>query len=602
MTPDTIVSEIAKFVIRAVGTYLASRPRLRGAKHLDHELAVATAAQDAIGWASNIQILGMPRPKNSLNDAVPLRIVANHRRYRSQSESSELTEADLSNATENILLLGDPGSGKTTTLKRLTQQLILGESSEDNLAILPLVVRLRDLAEGESLVAAIARRLGLAVTRRQALQIEDEWNPNRSNPRPTTAEYWIGDIRAQEAILGFFSEQRAFLAIDGLDEYSGDRQLLLKDVNQLATSSPRLRIVMTARVGDYLGGLVGFDVYQICPLSDAETIEIARSHLANPGAFLRTVHEAPYKDLADRPLFLMQLILIFRQYGSLPHQPTEVYPIVVDLVLRDWDVDQNVARKSRYSGFTPSKKAKFLSSLAYQLLIKSRARVFTSRDLEYSYESIRERFDLPGNEAKQVAQEIESHSGLIVAASLGRFEFCHLSIQEYLAADYMSRETRGSNLRAYMKEYPATVAVAVVLSSDPGDTFASLVFDGLLERRETSLAFVARLVVERPVFGVSKVFGGAVIQFLANHLDALARMTILTEFLELKGVKESASKGLADYVAHGTGMQLVLVRAASSKTLANVLAPDKIPISLSVLHEIMGRTGGMPTAFLIAPA
>lgn len=597
MSLEVVATELGKFIVRAVGVHLTNRPRLRSAKHTDHELAISASAQDAIGWASNIQILGMQSPKNPLSEAIPLRISLNQRRYQSPSGLQELTENDLANSSDNILLLGDPGSGKTTTLKRLTQSLILAESEEDQFSTIPIVIRLRDLATNESLTAAIARRLGLAVTRRQTLEIEGEWNPEKHKKKTSPEEYWIGDIRALEAILGFFTEQNVFLAIDGLDEYSGDRRLLHREINQLAASSQRLKIALSSRVGDYAGGLLGFCVYQICPLSSDEVHKIAQIHLEKFEPFLHALYDTPYKDLADRPLFLMQLILIYRQYGNLPYQPTEVYPIVVDLVLRDWDVDQNVIRRSRYSGFTSSRKLKFLAALSFQLLIKRHSRVFTSRDLEFAYEMVRLKFDLPSDEATQVVQEIESHSGLLIGAAAGRFEFCHLSIQEYLAADYMSRETRGSNLRSYISEYPATVAVAIALSSDPGDTLATLVFDGMLKQRNTVSALLARLIVERPTFEPSRVLGAATLELLSFHFEALSQLGILLKYLDLQGLKESVSAALDDYVAQGSSHQLILIRASTKKTLGNIPTPERIVISRDILHSIMKVTGGMPTAY-----
>lgn len=596
MTPEAIASELGKFVLKAVGSHLASHPRLKEAKHSDHEQAVATAVKDAIGWASSIQILGMARPRDPVKDGISLRHKTNQRRYVALNDDEVMSEDHLFTTNQNILLLGDPGSGKTTTLKRLTQRLILGEL-ETNLSIIPLVIRFRDLATEESLTAAIARRLGLAVTRRQALEVEGDWNPAHTPKRPPSAEFWIGDIRAIEAIVGFFSENRALLILDGLDEYNGDRSLIHKEINQLVSSSEALRVLLTSRVGDYVGGLVGFSIFQICPLSSAEIRGLASLYISDSETFLTALSKAPYKDLADRPLFLMQLILIYGQFGEFPYQPVEIYPIVVDLVLRDWDLDQNVSRRSQYAGFTAQRKSKFLAALSYNLLIKRRNKTFTSRDLESVYATIHRKFALPSDEAQQVAKEIESHSGLIVSVALGRFEFCHLSLQEYLAADYLSRETRGTNIHSYLKDYPAVVAVSVALSSDPGDTLASLVLAGHFTDAGVIFAFLSRIVIEFPIFEASRILGAAFIELFAKSHHSASSDKVWQRAIDLPGARESVVLSLDDYVACGTGDSLVLKRAAIAQTLTLAPSPGSIPISRLALEELMTRSGGAPHAW-----
>jgi len=48
-------------------------------------------------------------------------------------------------------------------------------------------------------------------------------------------------------------------------------------------------------------------------------------------------------------------------------------------------------------------------------------------------------YDLPKNQFSEILGEIETHTGIVVAAGFDRFEFALLSVQEYLCANYISR-------------------------------------------------------------------------------------------------------------------------------------------------------------------
>ena len=112
---------------------------------------------------------------------------------------------------------------------------------------------------------------------------------------------------------------------------------------------------------------------------------------------------------------------------------------MIHLLLKEWDAERGIRRASKYSGFDADKKAEFLSAIAYYLTYGIRGKTFSEEDLIGAYENVYKPFNLPKGEAAEVAREIESHTGIIMAGQKGRYEFCHLSLQEYLAANYIVR-------------------------------------------------------------------------------------------------------------------------------------------------------------------
>ena len=104
-----------------------------------------------------------------------------------------------------------------------------------------------------------------------------------------------------------------------------------------------------------------------------------------------------------------------------------------------------------------------LSHLSYHITYKTGSRRFSHQDLVDAYKKICETFQLPPGEANQVADELESHTGLIIYSGFEQYEFSHPSIQEYLCAYYLMRDPDCENMIEYLIEYLAPVAVATAM-------------------------------------------------------------------------------------------------------------------------------------------
>lgn len=121
--------------------------------------------------------------------------------------------------------------------------------------------------------------------------------------------------------------------------------------------------------------------------------------------------------------------------------------------------------------------------------------------------------------------ELETHTGLIAAAGFDYFEFAHLSLQEYLCANYVVRDPFTPRIDEYLREYPDPIAIAVALASNPANWFAAVV---LRHVRRASMsanavqAFLSRLLIERPHFEISEFLGVAVMKLLHDYRRAVA--------------------------------------------------------------------------------
>ncbi len=507
-------------------------------------------------WSSRIQSLEMSAAEGTDDSTVELTLDTVPRKFRGPRVTEKVGESHILNDDCNYLLLGDPGSGKTTTVKRLVRRLLTTESASDgDRWQYPLVVRLRDLSGEIPLTVVIADILGLKYEK------EDEG-------RGDVSEH-VTVKKLEEIVPGVLSSTNAILFLDGLDESSQDQRIRLeRSISKLTLSLPAGKVVLTCRSGDYVRRLENFDVLELCPLEEIQITTIVSKWITDPSEFLGKVRGLPFHDLATRPLLLNHLIVLYRNSGDLPDQPSEVYRRTVRLLLEDWDKQRGVRRRTKYAGFDPERKIDFLSALSYHLTFKSKTKIFRTADLVDAYEAICARFHLPEKEASAVASEIETHTGIIVDAGSYSYEFSHLSLQEYLCAYYLVREPFADHFTDYLAQYTAPLAIAVSLSSNPGNWFAGLVLNKKSERSlqpSNIVSFLSRLKQERPAFNYSRHLGFAIIRLLFIDEDAV--MPELEELLDSKEVASSLGDALRWYFVDTRGDNLMNLGDGASRLL-----------------------------------
>ena len=112
-------------------------------------------------WSNHFQFLQMPGPRKIDEDTVMLSIHTSPRSLR--ASCGQLTdEFVFLREFHHYVLLGEPGSGKTTTLKRLVRRFFEEPSlAEAEFLQYPLVLLLRDYDPQLGLMKSIAEAIGV---------------------------------------------------------------------------------------------------------------------------------------------------------------------------------------------------------------------------------------------------------------------------------------------------------------------------------------------------------------------------------------------------------------------------------------------------------
>lgn len=410
------------------------------------------------------------------------------------------TVTDLHDFESSVVLLGQPGAGKTTAVKRLLSMAI---NSQDASPRFPISVPLRSVRQLESLFDHLCSLAGIRID------------------LPASESPALRQELQLRTLAKLFDAIDATVFLDGLDEVPGsDFSQVVDHINRLVQHTTHARFFITCRTAAYRHTISGVTIVELGPLTPRQVQRIATKWLTpkKTALFLKKLSATPYKGTELRPLVLANLLLLFLRYGDVPKRPKTVYEKILRLLLEDWDASKNVIRKSQYADFPTDRKEEFLEALAFTLTRYNIMGEFSHSSLVAAYQAIHAQFGLPKTQAKAVAREIESHTGLVKTEGEDEYSFYHLVIQEYLTARYIVRSGVVCPSEIRVSDHPNEYAVAVAYSSDPSAFFREVVQRFLYERRVNRLTggpsrfegeFIARLVTEIPNWKHDEAFGAA---------------------------------------------------------------------------------------------
>ena len=319
-----------------------------------------------------------------------------------------------------IVILGGPGTGKTTTLRYLVSrraQEALEKTIPNTQALLPIFLSLADLARSGKTFQSYLQDVV------ENLMIERSY----------------ADVLWTEIERG-----RAFVALDSLDEViPALRPQMIEQVNHLAARHGNIWIV-GSRFTDYKGGQLKhgqFAEWELLSMTPQLRRELATkllpellqlplakttTHLSALDFVTLLEKHSQAATWGDNPLLFSLAAVVFIKTGGLPSSRSSLYREVIEAILTLKE-PESVARRHLLRALTG------LSLWLYQ---EKKGRTFTTDDLFTFLEEIQKR---SWEEAEIIVRKITT-SGILDIVARETYGFRHQTFQEYLAAAELAQQ------------------------------------------------------------------------------------------------------------------------------------------------------------------
>lgn len=419
---------------------------------------------------------------------------------------------------DGLIVLGDPGSGKTTFLKYLALQLAQGKGAELGLEnwlpiVLPLAAYANALAEGDVPLSDFFVRH----YRQRGL-----------------------DLPLAAILSASLPQGGVLFLLDGLDEVQDValRRLLVSRVLDFFTFQRQSgsKFVLTSRLVGYRAVRQVVDGLVECTLLDLDGAGIgqfvAKWQAATgegEGVLTAVAHNPAVARLAANPLLLTILLLMAGQGMVLPAQRVALYAQCVRTLLHYWQLARGLDRPLPPL-FDMAALLRVLPRLALWMqqtspgvgLVGERP-LLRQLTVIYREEGVAD----AAQAAQTLLRAVQEYASLLVERGPGEFGFVHRTFQEYLTAVAVAQqpvERLVDQLGGWAGQDEwhevALLAVAYVAIMQQDEVAAAAIVRGLLAGGGAAVVLAGRVVgdVGRGVLGVGAEVETAVVSAVADLL------------------------------------------------------------------------------------
>ncbi|OYD99779.1 histidine kinase [Nostoc sp. 'Peltigera membranacea cyanobiont' 232] len=328
----------------------------------------------------------------------------------------------VANDKQYLMVLGGPGAGKSTFVRKMGLEALKGKKGGFEHACIPVFIELKTFASSniniEKFIAKEFHTCGFP------------------SPDQFTAKA--------------LEKGKLLILLDGLDEVpTKSLTEAISEIQNFVDKYDKNRFISSCRTAAYRSsfrrfsdvGMADFDDDQIQQFIDnwfhCEADKQAKTGEKCWELLQKPEHEAA-KELAHTPLLLTFICLVYDRSQNFPDNRSVLYRKALRILLEEWASEKRILRDEIYQGLHTELEEILLSEIAYTGFESDRL-FFSQRDIVGQIKTfLASNLNAPQHlDGESVLDAIAIQQGILVERAEHVFSFSHLTLQEYLTAQYI---------------------------------------------------------------------------------------------------------------------------------------------------------------------
>ncbi|NCR55394.1 MAG: NACHT domain-containing protein [Microcystis aeruginosa L211-07] len=328
----------------------------------------------------------------------------------------------LANQEQYLMVLGDPGIGKSTFLRKVGLEALKGNKDSYQHPLTPVLLELKNFKENEINIQAL---------------IEEEFKI-------------CGFPNVEKNISNKLEKGELLILLDGLDEVpTANVNNVIEKIKDFVDRHYKNRFILSCRTAARTHlqrftdiEIVEFDDQQIQSFIEhwfSSELDRKNETAKNCWELLQKEEYKSAKELAHTPLLLTFLCLVYDENQSFPTNRSRLYQDALRILLEKWSAEKRLPNRGLvYENLSIEQEEILLSEIAYQNFVADKLFLEKREVVKQIKDHLKQNLNAPQHlDGEKVLKTIEIEQGILVERARSVYSFSHLTLQEYLTAQYI---------------------------------------------------------------------------------------------------------------------------------------------------------------------